>query len=62
MGKAVLERQMEQTLDYLIHKESLKPWLEEQFVSDLCAVDLKFGLRRDTAIMWCVIEEDSLWL
>ena len=45
---------------YLDHEESLKPWLEEQFVSDIYAADLKLGLCRDMAKVWSVREEDPM--
>ena len=39
---------MGQYLAYPYREESLKPWLEEQFISDLYAADLKLGLRRES--------------
>ena len=48
---------MEQFLAYLIHEDSLKPWLEEQFVSDMNAANLKLSLRRGMATVWGVRDE-----
>ena len=52
-----MEGRIEQFLAYLSREESLKPWLEEQFVSDLYAADLNPGLRRDMAKIGSVSEE-----
>ena len=45
--EVTLEGRVERLLAYLSRKESLKPSLEEQFISDLYVADLKLGLRRD---------------
>ena len=51
---------MGRLLAYIAREESLKPWLEEQFISDLYAADLKLGLRRDMAKVWSMSDEDPM--
>ena len=45
--EVVLEDRVERLLAYLAREECLEPWLEEQFIGDLYAADLKLGPRRD---------------
>ena len=58
--EAALQGRVERLLAYLAREESLKPWLEEQFMSDLYAADLKLGMRRDMAKVWSVRDEDPM--
>ena len=51
---------MERFLAYLAREKIFKPRLEEQFVSDLHAADLKLGLRRNMAKVWSVSDDDPM--
>ena len=60
MDKATLDARTEQFIAYLARNEIQKPWMDEQFVCDLYAADLKLGLHRGMAKVWSGKEEGPM--